>query len=233
MTKPYLHGLSLQLATLQERLADGMPRCGWKVGINVPEVQQKLGLTHALVGWLDGDKVMASGAQVVCAEGALLHAEPELCLRLARDVDPAADLATARAAVDAVAPALELVDYQKPRTRLTDIVAHSMFHAGCVLGAWQPVPPAVGVERDIDIAADVRFRVAEQTSEPARADLVPTDLGELVLGVARLLAESTERLLAGDLILSGSFTAKALPLKPGAEVWAQLGHFGSVACLTK
>jgi 2-keto-4-pentenoate hydratase len=226
MTTPYAAGFAAQLDAMRARLAAGMPRRGWKVGINVPEIQATLGLEHSLVGWLDGDKVLRSGAKLPIPPGSLFHVEPELCLRLEESVDAGVDLATARAAVDAVAPAIEIVDYAKPAKTLTDIVQHSMFHSACVLGDWRPVPP----HGRIDIAHGARLRVGLRESEPARADLVPVDVGEIVLLVASVLDEHGERLLAGDLILSGSFTARALPLSASQTAVATLGELGVVRC---
>ena len=226
MTTPYAAGFAAQLDAMRARLAAGMPRRGWKLGINVPEIQSKLGLKHSLVGWLDGDKVLRSGAKLSIPPGSLFHVEPELCLRLEEAVDAGADPSTARAAVDAVAPALEIVDYAKPATTLTDIVQHSMFHAACVLGDWRPVPP----HGRIDIAQGVRLRVGSRESEAARADLVAADVGEIVLLVAKVLGEAGERLLSGDLILSGSFTARALPLSASQTAIATLGDLGVVRC---
>lgn len=226
MTTPYTAGFAAQLEAMRVRIAAGMPRRGWKVGINVPEIRAKLGLKHSLVGWLDGDKVLRSGAKVPIPSGSLFHVEPELCLRLEESVDAGAELATARAAVDAVAPALEIVDYAKPAKTLTDIVQHSMFHVACVLGDWRPVPP----HGRIDIAHGVRLRVGSRASEPARVDLVPADVGEIVLLVATMLREIGERLLPGDVILSGSFTERALPLSASQTAVATLGDLGVVRC---
>jgi 2-oxo-3-hexenedioate decarboxylase len=226
MTTSYSDAMATQLSRLHARLVQGMPRRGWKVGINVPEVQKQLGLSHALIGWLDGDQVLGDGALITPTARQLLHAEPELCLRLGANVEPGCDTAEAQAAIAGVAPALEIVDYQKPRGSLDEIVSHSMFHHASVLGAFSPLSEA----SSLDIAAGVRFSVGEREAEPARADLVPASAARLVLQVATLLSAAGEQLLAGDLILSGSFCARALPLLPGAEVRAQLAEFGAVRC---
>ena len=213
-----------QLQLLDARLAAGMPRLGWKVGINVPEVQRQLGLTHALVGFLDGARSYASGDAVPLAASAKVHAEVELCVRLASAVEAHADRAVALAAVDAVAPAIELVDYAIRAQGLMDVIRSSMFHHATVLGSWQP-PRA-----SIAIAEHVSLRVDDAFAAPARAELVPAHLGEIVLFVARQLSAAGRKLEAGDLILSGCFVAKAVPLRPGQTAHARLGDFGSVFC---
>lgn len=226
VSERYEIALASQLAVLRARVAAGMPRCGWKVGINVPEIQAELGLEHSLVGWLDGDRVFPHSATIPLPSGSLFHVEPELCLRLGEGIAADADLAVARAAVAAIAPALEIVDYAKPAKSLGAIIEHSMFHSACVLGEWHAVPNTGA----IDIAKQVRLRAGARESEPARVDLVPQDVGEIVLLVAGVLSSAGERLVAGDLILSGSFTAKALPLEPGNTAIAELGLFGAVSC---
>jgi 2-oxo-3-hexenedioate decarboxylase len=224
MSVSYARSLTEQLDLLRTRLDAGMPRRGWKVGINVPEVQRKLGLSHALVGWLDGDRIFPSGSVISIPTTSKIHVEPELCLRMAAAVHADTDRASAGAAVDAIAPALELVDYSKAASNLDDVVRCSMFHSACVLGEWQR-------PRDrIDIAGRVSLRVGSLQSEPARSDLVPGELADLVLFVVASLAEGGQQLHPGDLILSGSFTAKALPLRAGETATADLGAFGLVSC---
>jgi 2-keto-4-pentenoate hydratase len=224
MTNVLDDALADQLQLLEARLAGGMPRLGWKVGINVPEVQKQLGLTHALVGWLDGARRFASGDSVPVPASAKLHAEVELCVRMAHALAADADRDAALAAVDAVAPALELVDYAIPVQGLADVVRSSMFHFGTVLGSWQPA------RADIAIASAVSLRVDEVHAAPARAELVPGHLGEFVLFVAQQLAAAGMQLQAGDHIMSGCFVAKALALRAGQVAEAQLGPFGSVSC---
>jgi len=75
-------GLTAQRLAFQRALASGMPRAGWKIGLNVPDVQARFGLDGPLVGWLDGHRVIASGAEYAAREGCRPHVEAELALRL-------------------------------------------------------------------------------------------------------------------------------------------------------
>lgn len=224
MTDALSEAMAEQLLQLDARLLAGMPRLGWKIGINVPEVQKQLGLAHPLVGWLDGARRYSSGDVLPLPAAAKVHAEVELCVRLARGVDPVASEHDAVHAVDAVAPALELVDYAIPARDLAGVIRSSMFHYATVLGSWQR-PRA-----NIAIASEVSLRVDDVSAAPARQDLVPQQLGALVLFVAQQLAAAGRELRAGDHILSGCFVAKALALRPGQTAVAQLADFGDVSC---
>lgn len=66
------------LARFAKARAAGMPRRGWKVAINVPEVLKLLDLPHSGVGWLDGDHVPASGDVFTSPPNAQLLIEPEM-----------------------------------------------------------------------------------------------------------------------------------------------------------
>ena len=46
LDQPTLAGLRVQLERRRERLDGGAGPLGWKIGLNAPPVQEKLGLTH-------------------------------------------------------------------------------------------------------------------------------------------------------------------------------------------
>ena len=66
-------------------------------------------------------------------------------------------------------------------------------------------------------------------TEPAiRPDLVSSDLGGIVAFVAEFLAAFGEALEPGDLILSGSYSAQAVPLESDCDVQGLFGPLGEV-----
>lgn len=217
-------GMALQLARLREALAGGMPRRGWKIGINVPEVLRALELPHPGVGWLDGARLLSSGAVVQAPDGSRLHVEPEVAVEVSRRVPAGGSPDEARRCIATVYPALELVDYARPGSGLDEVVGHSMFHEAAVLG------PAAALEDARDLGRQwPRLRVGDAPAGAPRDDLVPADLGELVAFAASLLAEFGESLEPGDLLLSGAYLAKAQGIGPGEEAVAEFGALGTVS----
>jgi 2-keto-4-pentenoate hydratase len=217
-------GMRRQLERFATARAAGMPRRGWKVAINVPEVLKHLELPHSGVGWLDGHQVLASGDSFSAPPDATLLIEPEVAIHIgttvARDLDPD----RARACIAGVSPALEIVNYSDASASFDDVVAGCMFHAATV----------VAEPRSIDLARDLGgrwpvLRAGDRHAEETRDDLVPSDLGELVTFVSAFLAEFGEDLEAGDMILSGSYAAQALAIEPGQEAIADHGPLDRVA----
>ena len=185
--------LGPQLATWRAALDGGAERLGWKIGLNVPEVQQKLGITEPVIGHMTSRTRLASGATYTADAGAQLRAEAEIALLMGDD-----------GAVAGLAAAIELVDLAGAPGDLEGILAGNIFHRGVVLGeAAQVAPEAI---------AGVRMTIDGETSTAP----VPDDFSDVVALVARLLGSQGERLEAGDWIIAGALIN--LPVVPGNRV---------------
>lgn len=208
-------GMAAQLLRRREAIDSGMTPRGWKVGLNVAGVQAHFGIGGPCVGWLDGRRVLASGAVVDFLPEASMRIEPEVCLRVG-----------AGGRLEAVAPALEIVDFTTPPKDLFALLSCSILHLATIVGAFVPVEEAAGV-------AELgkrwpRLEVTGEAPPPLGEGLVPADLQASVDFVAAMLPRFGERLEAGDLILAGSYAAAVPPLVRGARARADFGPLGSV-----
>jgi 2-keto-4-pentenoate hydratase len=207
--------IRVQLEDWRQRLETGAERVGWKIGLNVPEVQERLGLREPVIGHLTSATRIESEYRGAGADD--LRAEPEVVLEVGRDVDGDADEETARDAIAGYGAAIEMVDTGRPPADLEGIVAGNVFHRGFVLGPSRPALPTEGVEAVVTVGGEER----------ARAD-APDDFAEVVMLVARLLDAVDEGLIAGDRIIAGSLTPP-LQVGPGDEVAVDLGRLGRVS----
>jgi len=217
-------GMRRQMEAFRAALAAGMARTGWKIGINDPAAQQRMGLTSTLVGWLDGRRVFEAGQPYRAPEGARPRVEAEVAVRVGADVPAGTSLETARAAIAAVAPAIEFVDVTKPLTPLDELLAHDILHDGVMFGA-ETAPasadglvakgfPSVGLN-----GVTVRLGLAGR---------YPDDLAEIVAHVANVLAECGDALRAGDRIICGSFI-DPFEIASGDRVAADFGPLGRLS----
>src|SRR5690242_11635849 len=112
MTAELDSAMRRQLRRQHAARAAGMPRAGWKICVNDRHAQTRLGLDGPFVGWLNGARVIASGTSYLVPPGVRFACEPEIAIRIgtANEVRSVAD---ARAAIAALAPALEVVDYAR------------------------------------------------------------------------------------------------------------------------
>jgi 2-keto-4-pentenoate hydratase len=197
-----------QLGRRQEALDAGAEHVGWKIGLNIPEVQEQLGIEEPVLGHLTSATVVEPGDEYDASGATTLMAEPEVAIELGEDQT-----------IAGVAAAIELVDTGRPPRGegVEGIVADNIFHSAVVLGPSRPAPP--------DDA--VRATVFVNGEERASAEM-GDDLAEVVLVAARRLAEAGEQLRAGDRIIAGSITPQVGPLSPGDDLTVEVAGLGDL-----
>ena len=216
-------GMARQLEAFHARVAAGMPRLGWKIGINDPAAQQRLGLDATLVGWLDGERVFETGQAYRTSAGAKPRVEAEIAVRLGAEVPVGSSVGVARSAIAAIAPAIEFVNGTKPLSPLDELLAHDILHDGVLFGA----------ESDLSLAANLSapaFPVVTRAGDDPRraiAGRYPDDLAEIVAHTANVLGHYGESLRAGDRIICGSFI-DPFDISPGDRIDVDFGPLGSL-----
>jgi 2-oxo-3-hexenedioate decarboxylase len=210
-------GLRAALEDWRTQLDRGAKRIGWKIGLNIPEVQKQLGIDEPVIGYLTSATLVEPGGTYAAGDAVRLMAEPEVALEIGRDVAADVDIDAAREAVAALAPALELVDTGRPpEGGVEAIVAENVFHRAVVLGASRPAFPVEGSRAEL--------RVNDEERESAEA---VHDFADVVELTARLLSEAGEELLQGDRIIAGSLTPQ-VQVAPGYVVAVEVTGVGSV-----
>jgi 2-keto-4-pentenoate hydratase len=138
-----------------------------------------------------------------------LGAEPELAITVGEGNT-----------VAALAPAIELVDIDKPFDDLVAILADNVFHRAVVFGAAVEPRPLEGITARIerDGAPEAELDLAEAVGDPK----------DVVDVVAGRLAEAGEELVPGDRIIAGALTP-ILWAEPGHAVALDLGPLGAVS----
>lgn len=224
-------GLDLDDAYVVQRLqvagwlADGAVVRGHKVGLTSAAMQRQLGVDQPDFGVLLESMVHTPDSVVAVGTFLAPRIEPETAFLLRGDLaGPGVTLEQAAAAVDAVVPALEIIDSRVRDWRITlvDTVADNASSGGIVLGR-SPVPLA-----DVDLVG-TRCRLLRQGHQ------VASGLGGDVLGsplvalqwLANTLGERGDGLLAGQVVLPGSVTA-AQPVVAGDTWTAEFSGLGSV-----
>ncbi|MFF3494436.1 2-keto-4-pentenoate hydratase [Streptomyces sp. NPDC002795] len=215
---------AVQKALLGRRTGRGERRTGVKLGFTSKAKMEQMGVSEIIVGELTDAMCVADGGTADLARFIHPKVEPEVAFRIARDVDvdsPDTDIA---ACVDAVAPALEIIDsrYRDFRFTYEDVVADNTSAAGYAIGPWQPL-------QDV---SDLPVRLRGESREAAGSTAAILD-GPL--NALRALLDMARRrgfaLRAGDVVLAGAATA-AIPLTPGVTTCevAGLGQV-SVRCV--
>jgi 2-keto-4-pentenoate hydratase len=187
-------GMAAQARTRSELLGGGERSTGWKAGLGAAAAMEKLGTNAPVTGFLTSATLVESG----CASldgWATPTFEPELAVRIVRDVPRDAIAEVVRAAIGGVAPAIELVDLGA-LDDLEAVLAGNIFHRAYAVGPWTSIP-----------AGEAHLRVV--VDDEVRADgvdpsLVLGDLLEVVRAIAAQAALGGAGLGAGELVITGS-----------------------------
>jgi 2-oxo-3-hexenedioate decarboxylase len=206
----------IQRELVGHRLARGERLVGCKLGFTSKAKMAQMGVSEIIVGRLTDVMQLADGTEVDLGRFIHPRIEPEIAFRLGRDVD--GDIADC---VDAVAPALEIIDsrYRDFRFSLADVIADNTSAAAFVVGEWQPM-------RDV---ADLAVRLVVDGSD-AEVGSTAAILGHPLRALeelAPLAAKYDIAMRAGDVILAGAATA-AVPFGPH-RVAAHVAGLGSAS----
>ncbi|MFZ3566630.1 2-keto-4-pentenoate hydratase [Streptomyces sp. BH097] len=216
------------------RAARGDRLVGVKLGFTSKAKALQMGVSDVIFGRLHASGEYADGGGVAMEDFIHPRVEPEVAFRLGAEfdaraaADPEAEL---RAAVDAVAPGLEIIDsrYADFKFSLTDVVADNTSAVGFVTGAWQPVDLTA-----TDVRYDDRPVTLEIDGAAAATGSTSDILGDPVLAlpaIARMAAAQGVVLPAGSVLLAGAATA-AVALPGGVTVRATVPGLGSVSVTT-
>lgn len=203
------------------RLAGGARRVGRKIGLTSPAVQRQIGVDRPDFGVLFDDMAFQDGATIGWDVLIQPKAEAEVAFVLGADVLDADDRAALRRSVEAMLPALEIVD---SRVRdwaigIADTVADNASSGVFVLGT---TPRRLEDVEPADVTMRMRCGAEEVSSGDGRACL--GDPLNALEWLARTAIEVGDPLRSGDIVLSGAlgpmvavhagdtFTARIEPL---------------------
>ena len=218
-------GMTAQLATRRARISAGEKPLGWKVGFGAPASMQKLGLTAPLVGYLMQGAQVASGGSVSLKDWAKPVAEPEIAVRMARDLGAGAAADAVMASIESLQPAIELADLgplPEPGN-LDAVLAGDIYQRHVVLA---PQARAGGSVEDLTSRLIRRGTEANRTGDP---EALTGKLLDIVAHVATVLSAFGEKLSAGDIIITGSITPPLMLEPDETELRHAIDPIGEVS----
>lgn len=221
-TFPVQDAYRIQRASMSRREARGERRIGVKLGFTSRAKMAQMGVDSLIWGWLTDAMLEEEGSTVDLDRFIHPRVEPEVCFLVRRAIDRPLTALEAGDYLEAVAPAMEIIDsrYQAFRFSLVDVIADNCSSAGLVVGAWARPFDALR-NRGVLLRMDGREVEVGSTGailgHPLRA----------VVQASRLVSQAEMTLPAGSLIMAGAATA-ARPLTPGFHVQAVVSGLGAV-----
>lgn len=218
----------VQRMLVDRRLARGERLSGVKLGFTSRTKAAQMGVFDVIMGRLTDGMRIADGGPLDPSRFVHPRVEPEVAFRLARSIDPGG-VTDPESAVDAVAPALEVIDsrYRDFRFTLEDVVADNTSAAAYVLGPWTPL------ERAGDLGnRGVRLEVDGRVVETGSTAAVLGGPLRAVHAAVRMAHTWGHPLPAGSVLLAGAATP-AVALTPGSAIEATVTGLGRAQLTVK
>ena len=212
-----------EVVRLRERA--GLTGCGWKLGNTSAVKQRSMGIAHPLFGRIFAAGRVPDGATFALSDAIGPRFEPELVFGLRAPLPASGGRAALAAAIDWIAPGIEITDsrFGPGRRTANELIADCTSTCGFVVGVPQPYDPARPLH---DLATEL-IRNGEVLERGTTRDVLGDPLVALELLAAHLAARGAST-RAGDLVLSGAIT-DAASAAAGDRVEARLAGLGSVS----
>lgn len=214
---------AIQKKMIALRLARGERRVGMKMGFTSRAKMVQMGVSDMIWGRLTDKMLVEDGGRISKAKFVHPRAEPEIAYLLKAPLAGPVTPAQALAAVEAIAPAIEIIDsrFANFKFSLEDVVADNASSSAFVIGNWSKPDidcSNLGMLLEVDGRAAQIGSSAAILGNPARS----------LAAASRMVAEHGERLEAGWIIMAGGAT-EAVALAAGTSVRNTVEKLGSVS----
>lgn len=213
---------AIQKASLARRAERGETRVGVKMGFTSRAKMIQMGLSDVIWGRLTSGMQVEEGTAIDFRRYVHPRVEPEIAFILNKPLEGNVTGPQALAAVEAIAPAIEIIDsrYKDFKFTLPEVIADNASSSGFVIGAWHS--PHVDFS-NLGLAMTINGRTVQVGSTAA---LLGHPLRSLV-AAARLSAAAGEPLQAGWIVMAGGATP-AEYIQPGQYVCVEMETLGRV-----
>lgn len=211
---------AIQKASIERRLNRGQRRVGVKMGFTSRAKMIQMGLSDVIWGRLTDTMQVEEGGSIELKGYVHPRAEPELAFLLKRPLTGDVTAPEALAAVEAIAPAIEIIDsrYKDFKFTLPEVIADNASSSSFVIGAWHD--PRTDFS-NLGLTLSMNGKIVQVGSTAA---LLGNPLRSLV-AAARVSAQAGEPLQAGWIVMAGGATP-AEWIKPGQYVSVQMEGLG-------
>jgi 2-oxo-3-hexenedioate decarboxylase len=217
----------VQRQAIALRVRRGERRVGIKMGFTSRAKIVQMGISDMIWGRLTSGMIVEEGGPLDFSRFIHPRVEPEIAFLLKRPLFGLVTPMQAMDAVEAIAPALEIIDsrYDNFKFSLSDVVADNASSSGFVTGPW--------VKPDFDFSN--LGLVLNFDGKPVQIGSTAAIMGHplrSLVAAARFAAEAGEPLQTGWIVMAGGATA-AEALSPNQHVEMEMEKMGRVSFTTR
>jgi 2-oxo-3-hexenedioate decarboxylase len=217
----------IQQLSIQKRLNEGEHISGFKLGFTSHEKMKQMGVHDMIWGILTNSMNIEEGEQINLESYVHPRVEPEIALLVGKKIDKPLNLLESKKYIDAVAPAMEIIDsrYKNFKFTLEDVIADNCSSTGYVLGKAFPVSTNI---ENLGTILKINGKVVQMASSNA----VLGNPWRAIPAISRLANQYEMEIPEGSVILVGAITP-AVALESGMVVESVFQNLGKISFKTK
>ncbi|MFQ3218754.1 MAG: 2-keto-4-pentenoate hydratase [Paraglaciecola sp.] len=217
----------IQAKILERRYNRGEKLVGYKMGFTSKAKMIQMGVNDIIWGRLTDAMEIKEDQEIDVTDYVHPRAEPEIAFLLNASLSGIVTKEQALAAVEAIAPAIELIDsrYTNFKFSLNDVVADNTSSCRFRIGPWMPSDSDID---DLVMALKVDGNVIATGSSN---DILDHPINSLI-EAARIIGEAGLEIKAGQIVLAGAATA-AFAIAPHQTISVDVANLGSCQFKTK
>jgi len=194
---------------------------GLKLGFTSEAKMKQMGVSDLIWGRLTDHMLIDNGGKLNLEEFCHPRVEPEVCFLVKKDIDRELQLDEVADYIEAVAPALEVIDsrYKNFKFSLEDVIADNCSSSAFVVGDWMDASSNLS---DLKMDLIINAEVAESGSSSA----ILGNPWKSVANASRLAAKYGQEFPAGSYLMAGAATG-AVFLEAGQQVKVEVERLGS------
>ena len=211
----------IQGKSIDLRLAAGEHRVGMKMGFTSRAKIIQMGVDGMIWGRLTNTMLVEDGGEMDFSKYVHPRVEPEIVFLLKAPLEGPHSTLVAWDAVEAIAPAMEIIDsrYDNFKFTVEDVVADNCSSSGFVIGPW--CKPDTDIS-NLGMVMEFNGRALQIGSSAAILGHPARSLAT----ASRMTSDDGEKLNAGDIVMAGGATA-AEALYQGVNVKLTVESLGS------
>lgn len=212
---------AIQEELLVCRYERGEKFVGLKLGFTSEAKMKQMGVHDLIWGRLTDRMLIESGGVLTLADFCHPRVEPEVCFLVKKDITRELTLEEAPEFIEAVAPALEVIDsrYKNFKFSLEDVIADNCSSSAFVVGEWQDAPADL---RDLQMDLIING----ETVESGTSSAILGNPWKSVVNASRLAAKYGQEFPSGSYLMAGAATG-AVFLAEGQQIEVKVQDLGT------
>lgn len=183
------------------RLARGEAHTGYKLGFTSKAKMEQMDVHDVIWGRLTNTMNIQNNGPLKLEQFIHPRVEPEIAFSVAKRIDKVLTISNVKEYVDAIAPALEIIDsrYKKFKFSLEDVIADNCSSSAYVIGQWFPKNQEIN-------HLEIELSINNEVKQKGNSSAILGNPWESMIEISKMAKKYNFVIEPGEIILAGAAT---------------------------